>query len=99
MAVSARLIEGVWGQALHYHLDLDNDVLYLRLLSRMDAEAYGEDTADGFTLLRSLEDDIVVGMVVVSYWKRFGTGAIEDATLRAVESSVERVGRSLPIAA
>ena len=99
MAVSVSSIEGVWGQVLHYHFDLDNDVLYLRLLSKMDVETYGEDTEDGFTLLRSLDDDSPVGMVIVSYWKRLGTGVVEDATLRTLEESVERIGRRLPVAA
>lgn len=99
MAVTAKSVEGVWGNALHYHLDLDNDVLYVRLLSKMDVEAYGEDTPDGFTLLRALEDDAVVGMVIISYWKRFGEGDVADATLRALEQKVEQFAGHLPQAA
>lgn len=99
MAVTARSVEGVWGNALHYHLDLDNDVLYVRLLSKMDTEAYGEDTPEGFTLLRALDDDAVVGMVILSYWKRFGDGDVADATLRAIERPVERFAGRLQQAA
>jgi hypothetical protein len=99
MAVTARSVEGVWENALHYHLNLDNDVLCVRLLSNMDTEAYDEDTPEGLTLLRALDDDAVVGMVIISYWKRFGEGDVAGTTLRALEKKVEQFAGHLQQAA
>ena len=99
MALRPSLIEGTSGGLLHYHLDLDNDVLYLRLLSKLDDETYGEETDDGFTLLRSMSDDSVAGLVVVSYWERFGAGVLRSTTLEQLERSVETMTEELPLAA
>ena len=99
MAINTQLIEGIWQSVLHYHFDIDNDVLYLRLASKMDVETYAEDTEDGYTLLRSLDDDSSVGLVVINYWKRFGIGKLEDASLSTLEQVVASVGKVLPIAA
>ena len=99
MALMPTLIEGTLDGSLHYHLDLDNDVLYLRLLSSLDDETYGEETDDGFTLLRAMSDDSVAGMVIVSYWERFGAGALRSTTLEQLERSVEAMTNKLPLAA
>lgn len=71
-------IEGAAGP-FWFHYDLTGDVLYLRLTAQRDSEAHGEETDDGFILLRSLTDDRVVGMTVVNWWKRFGQGTLPDS--------------------
>lgn len=71
-------IEGSAGP-IWYHYDLSNDVLYLRAASHRDTPAHGEETDDGFILLRASADDRVVGMTVVNWWKRFGQGELPDS--------------------
>jgi hypothetical protein len=72
-----------------FHYDLRNDVLYVRELARRDEEAHGEESDDGLIVLRSIADDSVVGITAVSWWKRFGPGAVPD-------SMSEIVGRIEP---
>jgi hypothetical protein len=71
-------LEGVVG-VLWFHYDVDGDVLYLRLQSRREAEAVGEETPDGFILLRDMSTNKPVGMTVVNWWKRFGKGRLPDS--------------------
>lgn len=77
MAV-AESLEGSLG-SLWFHYDLRNDVLYLRTLTRRDEDAHGEESDEGFILLRSMDDDAVVGVTVVNWWKRFGRGDLPDS--------------------
>ncbi len=86
-------IEGV-DNSIWYHYDLSNDVLYLRLDSKRNQEAYGEETSDGFILLRAA-DGAVVGMTVVDYWMRFGNGALRETPLRSLEASITARVQSL----
>jgi len=44
-----------------------------------ETQAHGEETDDGFIMLRAMDDDRVVGMTVVNWWKRFGQGAFPDS--------------------
>lgn len=80
-------IEGTIGESMWYHYDRDNDVLYLRLASQRDVKAFGEETPDGFILLRTA-DDAVVGMTVVDYWRRFGEGRLQDVPLKTLRASI-----------
>jgi hypothetical protein len=86
MAVT-QSIEGQAG-SVWFHYDLAGDVLYLRRAAHRDAEAHGEETEDGFIVLRALDDDRIVGMTVVNWWKRFGQGALPDS-LAHITASVE----------
>ena len=75
---------GVW-----FHYDVDDDVLYLRLVKERETPSLGEETEDGLTVLRAEEDDRMVGLTVVNWWRRFGTGELPDSLARfssAVES-------------
>ena len=85
--------------AIRFHWDVECDVLYLRLLSRAEAECYGDETDDRFVLLRALDDDAVVGMTIVSYWRRFGVGeppeASDEDLARAARTFLARL---LPVA-
>ena len=90
-------IEGMINE-LWYHYDIRNDVLYVRRGAATDATTYGEESDDGFIVLRRGADDLVVGMTVVKWWKRFGQGALPDSLLE-ITRRVETTTRQLPIAA
>lgn len=79
------LIDGTWS----YHYDVGGDVLYVRVAAARDVEAYGEETDDGFILLRNVETDAVVGLTVVGWWKRFGPGTDLPDSLHEFQAHVE----------
>jgi len=81
-------IEGTIDNALWYHVDLQNDVLYLRLASERNTPTTAEETVDGLLLLRREGDNRPVGLAVVKWWRRFGTGDMPDSS-RAVERQIE----------
>jgi hypothetical protein len=72
-------IEGVVDGSMWFHYDLANDVLYMRLASRREASAVGEETPDGVVLLRDAETNESIGLTVVNWWKRFGHGQLPDS--------------------
>jgi hypothetical protein len=78
-------IEGMIDGNIWFHYDISDDVLYLRLADRHDAAGIGEETPDGFIVLRDEETDGVIGLTVVHWWRRFGRGRLPDslATLQA----------------
>jgi len=78
-------MEGIINRNLWFHYDVDGDVLYLRFVSERDTPTLGEETPDGFILLRREDDDRPVGLTIVNWWKRFGTGNLPD--------SLEELGR------
>lgn len=77
--VAIDTLEGLINHSLWYHYDVTDDVLYLRLNARRDAEAVGEETDDGFILLRDAETDEAIGLTVVNWWRRFGHGTLPDS--------------------
>lgn len=81
-------IEGVVDGMLWFHYDLTDDVLYVRLAARRDAVTVGEETPEGYILLRDAETDEPVGMTVVYWWKRFGTGHFPDS-LSVIQHLIE----------
>jgi hypothetical protein len=87
-------IEGTVDDVLWYHYDLGADVLYLRLAQFRAAPTYAEETDDGLLLLRQQASDDVVGLTVVNWWQRFGTGALPDS-LHELERRIEPWARRL----
>lgn len=87
-------IEGTIGSALWFHFDLGNDVLYLRLNSLLDTEVFGEETPEGFILLRTDEDQIA-GMTIVNYWQRFGAGELQNLPLSRLQTFITKQARTL----
>jgi hypothetical protein len=79
-------IEGL-DNSIWYHYDLSNDILYLRLASKRHQEAFGEETPDGFILLRD-DDATIIGMTVLDYWARFGTGTLQETPLKILQASM-----------
>ena len=86
--VSLESLEGVIDGYLWYHYDLSHDVLYLRLLAKMQAETYAEERPDGILVLRTAAEEKAVGLTIVNWWKRFGVGAIPDS-LRLLQAQIE----------
>jgi hypothetical protein len=79
MPITTTTLEGIINATLSYHYDASNDVLYLRLLSHRDTPAIGEETDDGFILLRDQTTDQPIALTVVNWWKRFGDGPLPDS--------------------
>jgi len=92
--VKVDAIEGTVNDVLWYHYDIANDVLYLRIANYRSTPTVAEETPDGFILLRREDNDEVVGMTVVSWWKRFGTGDLPDS-IRTIEQTIEPFARRL----
>ena len=92
--VKVDVIEGTVDDVLWCHYDLTSDVLYLRLAQDRDASTYAEETDDGFLLLRREDNDAAVGLTIVSWWKRFGTGALPDS-LHELAQRIEPWARKL----
>ena len=82
MGIVTDTLEGVIDERLWYHYDLVNDVLYLRLAAQRDTPSVAQETPEGFLLLRAEDDDALVGLTVVNWWKRFGRGARPDSISR-----------------
>ncbi len=81
-------LEGTIDQALWYHYDLTNDVLYLRLASEHQTPSVSEETPEGFLLVRREADGEPVGLTVVNWWKRFGQGELPDS-IKQLEHRIE----------
>ncbi|HWL92073.1 MAG TPA: DUF2283 domain-containing protein [Phycisphaerae bacterium] len=81
-------LEAIIKGSLWFHYDAGGDVLYLRLASKRDVDTFGEETEDGFILLRDAQTDQVVGITIVNWWKRFGQGELPDS-LSELERKIE----------
>ena len=86
--VVADTLEGTIHRTLWYHYDLVNDVLYVRLLDQRSAETVAEETPEGILLVRRADNDAVVGLTAVAWWKRFGSGGAPDS-IRELERCLE----------
>lgn len=86
--VQTDTLEGTIDQSLWFHYDLAGDVLYLRLARERDAATVAEETTEGLLLLRGMDDDRVVGLTIVNWWKRFGRGRLPDS-IHELESQIE----------
>ena len=80
-------IQGALPDNLWFHLDVSNDVLYLRKAETRNDIVYGEETDEGFTLLRT-DSGQYAGMTVADYWRGYGQGNIESATFGLICTQV-----------
>ena len=88
-------VAGTVDNAVTYHYDVGNDVLYLRRTDHpADAETLGEETDGGLIELREEETGELVGVTVVNWWKRYGDTSGVDS-LRALRTGVERMADAL----
>jgi hypothetical protein len=92
--VKTDALEGVVDELSRFHYDLFTDVLYIRLLSSDGLAAMGELTDEGDILLREQATARAVGLTVVSWWKRFGTGSLPDST-REISRQIEPLAKRL----
>ena len=86
--VTLDTIEGTVNGTVSWHYDLTADVLYLRRLGTFDVPTLGEESDEGFIELVDESTGDAVGITIVSWWKRFGSGNFPDS-LREVEASIE----------
>jgi hypothetical protein len=86
-AIDIDTLQGTLGDSVWFHLDLSNDVLYLRNKAMRNHSVFGEETLEGFTLLHT-DSGEVAGMTVVNYWNRFGSGELSTATIQTVKEQV-----------
>jgi hypothetical protein len=89
MAASVEIdtLQGTLDESVWFHLDLTNDVLYLRNEATRGSQVFGEETPDGFTVLRT-DNGSLAGMTIVNYWRRFGSGELSSASIRKVRDRV-----------
>lgn len=87
-------LEGIINGQLWYHYDVTSDVLYLRLAEARDVATVAEESDDGLLLLRTEDDDALVGITVVNWWRRFGQGDLPDS-LRELHRRIEPWGQRL----
>jgi hypothetical protein len=92
--VKVDAIEGTVDGMLWCHYDVANDVLYLRLNDHRGTPTIAEETAEGLLTLRPEDGGPIVGMTVVNWWKRFGTGRLPDS-IRELEAAIEPWARRL----
>ena len=86
--VKVDTIEGIVDDVLWCHYDIADDVLYLRLVAHRQAPAYSEETEDGLLMVHRQDNDQVVGMTVVNWWRRFGSGPLPDS-IQELERAIE----------
>ena len=63
-------------------------MLYLRLSACSELPTLGEENDEGLIEVRDEEQGRLVGLTIVRWWKRFGTGALPDS-LREIERHLE----------
>ncbi len=92
--VKVDVIEGIVDGVLWCHYDVSNDVLYLRFVGERETPTFAEETPDGHIINRRQDNGTVVGLTVVSWWKRFGTGKLPDS-IRQLEHAIEPWAKKL----
>jgi hypothetical protein len=92
--VTTDTIKGIVDDRFRFHFDLFADVLYTRLLSPVDTPSIGDLTEEGDILLRDEKTDAVIGLTVVSWWKRFGQGDLPDS-IAEIQEHIEPLARTV----
>ena len=93
MAVSTQdfcvdTIQGRLPSGALFHVDTDNDVLYLWKDEGSKCSSLGEETPEGFTEFRTRHGDLV-GVTVINYWRDFGEGSLESASLTDIKERLQ----------
>lgn len=94
--VKVDAIEGVVDDVLWLHYDIENDVLYLRLIKDRDAPAYSEETEDGALIVRREDNGEVAGMTIINWWQRYGAGPLPDS-IHKIEEAFHPWAQRLPV--
>ena len=91
--VQTDTLEGIIDNVLHFHYDFFADVLYLRLLSAEDTATYADLTDSGDLLLSRRKPPTARWVLtVVSWWKRFGQGALPDS-IAEIQKHIEPLAK------
>lgn len=86
-AIDIDALQGTLDNSVWFHMDLNRDVLYLRKQQTRSVPVFGEETAEGFTVLRT-DNGTFAGMTIVNYWGRFGYGDLNHASIESVKERV-----------
>jgi hypothetical protein len=92
--VTTDTLEGIINGTISYHYDVTSDVLYLRLLSDMTTPSLGEENDDGIIELRDEQTDRLIGLTIVSWWKRFGKGTLPDS-ISQIQQLIEPLAKKV----
>jgi uncharacterized protein YuzE len=92
--VTTDTVEGQINGTVSYHYDVFADVLYLRLVSDMQTPSIGEETDGGDIELHEETTGRLIGITVISWWKRFGQGSLPDS-LRELAARIEPFARKV----
>ena len=92
--VTTDTIEGIIDGTISYHYDVFADVLYLRFLADMETPAIGEENDDGDIELHDEKTGRLIGVTIVSWWKRSGRGALPDS-IREIQNHIEPLAKKV----
>lgn len=88
-------MEGATADGIHYHLDVESDVLYLRLADRRWDETYSDEDEAGYFIVRDMESNAIIGLTILSYWKRFGGRLLSDLRFEEFQAVVAETAQML----
>lgn len=92
--VTTDTIEGIIDGTISYHYDVFADVLYLRLLADMQTPSIGEENDDGDIELHDEKTARLIGLTIVSWWKRLKVGALPDS-IREIQDRIEPLAKKV----
>jgi hypothetical protein len=92
--VTTDTLEGIINGTTSYHYDVFADVLYLRLLTDMNTPSIGEENDDGLIELREEKTNRLIGVTIVSWWKRFGKGSLPDS-ISQIQQLIEPLAKKV----
>jgi uncharacterized protein YuzE len=70
------------------------DVLYLRLISDMNTPSLGEENDDGDIELHEEKTGRLIGITIISWWKRFGQGKLPDS-ISEIQKRIEPLAKKV----
>jgi hypothetical protein len=92
--VTTDTLEGIINGTTSYHYDVFADVLYLRLLADMNTPSIGEENDEGLIELREEKTNRLIGVTIVSWWKRFGKGSLPDS-ISQIQQLIEPLAKKV----
>lgn len=86
--VTTDTLDGIIDGVTHFHYDVTADVLYLRLLEAEGRPTVGDLNDDGDIVLLDESTEATVGLTIINWWKRFGTGDLPDS-IEQIQGHIE----------
>ncbi len=93
--VTIDTIEGIINGTISYHYDVFADVLYLRNLADMETPSIGEENDEGMIELHDEKTDRLIGVTIVSWWKRYGQGAALPDSISEIQKQIEPLAQKV----